>query len=54
MLLHHSYIYGMREVNTHTNHYYMVFGYVNGGQMLDHIISHGRLLRGWLANLHGE
>ena len=54
MLLHHSYIYGMREVNTHTNHYYMVFVYVNGGQMLDHIISHGRLLGGRLANLHGK
>lgn len=25
------------------NHYYMVFDYVNGGQMLDYIISHGRL-----------
>ncbi|KAF9050634.1 Pkinase-domain-containing protein [Hymenopellis radicata] len=27
----------------HANHYYMVFEYVNGGQMLDYIISHGRL-----------
>ena len=43
MLLHRSYIYDMREVNTHTNHYYMIFEYVNGGQMLDYIISHGRL-----------
>lgn len=24
-------------------HYYMIFEYVNGGQMLDYIISHGRL-----------
>ena len=43
MLLHHPYICGMRELITHTNHYYMVFEYVNGGQMLDYIISHGRL-----------
>jgi serine/threonine protein kinase len=27
----------------HTHHYYMVFEYINGGQMLDYIISHGRL-----------
>lgn len=25
------------------NFYYMVFEYVNGGQLLDYIISHGRL-----------
>ena len=43
MLLHHPYICGMRELITHTNHYYMVSEYVNGGQMLDYIISHGRL-----------
>ena len=29
--------------STHQHHYYMVFEYVNGGQMLDYIISHGRL-----------
>ncbi len=33
----------MREFIVHQNHYYMVFEYVNGGQMLDYIISHGRL-----------
>ncbi|KZS95338.1 Pkinase-domain-containing protein [Sistotremastrum niveocremeum HHB9708] len=43
MLLHHPYICGMRELIVHQHHYYMVFEYVNGGQMLDYIISHGRL-----------
>ncbi|KAF7349497.1 Non-specific serine/threonine protein kinase [Mycena sanguinolenta] len=43
MLLHHPYICGMREMIVHEHHYYMVFEYVNGGQMLDYIISHGRL-----------
>ncbi|KAE8258525.1 hypothetical protein A4X13_0g1626 [Tilletia indica] len=43
LLLHHPYVCGMREMMIHTNHYYMVFEYVNGGQMLDYIISHGRL-----------
>ncbi|CEH17115.1 camk camkl kin1 protein kinase [Ceraceosorus bombacis] len=33
----------MREMIIHPNHYYMIFEYVNGGQMLDYIISHGRL-----------
>lgn len=27
----------------HEHHYYMVFAYVSGGQMLDYIIKHGRL-----------
>ncbi|KAL9937976.1 hypothetical protein V8E36_003521 [Tilletia maclaganii] len=43
LLLHHPYVCGMREMMIHTNHYYMVFEYINGGQMLDYIISHGRL-----------
>ncbi|KAI0795861.1 hypothetical protein C8Q75DRAFT_711179 [Abortiporus biennis] len=43
MLLHHPYICGMREMIVHQHHYYMVFEYINGGQMLDYIISHGRL-----------
>ncbi|KZT30084.1 Pkinase-domain-containing protein [Neolentinus lepideus HHB14362 ss-1] len=43
MLLHHPYICGMREMIVHQHHYYMVQEYVNGGQMLDYIISHGRL-----------
>ncbi|PIB00701.1 Protein kinase kin1 [Cercospora beticola] len=42
-LVDHPYICGMRDV-VHTNyHWYMLFEYVNGGQMLDYIISHGRL-----------
>lgn len=43
MLLYHPYICGMRELIIHQHHYYMVFEYINGGQMLDYIISHGRL-----------
>ena len=43
MLLRHPYICGMHEMIVHANHYYMVFEYINGGQMLDYIISHGRL-----------
>ncbi|KAK9320744.1 kinase-like domain-containing protein [Lipomyces orientalis] len=42
-LLDHRYICAVREVMVMTHHYYMVFEYVNGGQMLDYIISHGRL-----------
>ena len=33
----------MRDMIVHQHHYYMVFEYINGGQMLDYIISHGRL-----------
>ncbi|WVR03365.1 hypothetical protein IAU60_000356 [Kwoniella sp. DSM 27419] len=43
LLLHHPFICGMREFITHTNHHYMVFEFIDGGQMLDYIISHGRL-----------
>ena len=43
MLLHHPYICDMREMIIHRHYYYLVFEYVNGGQMLDYIISHGRL-----------
>ena len=43
LLLHHPYICGMREFITHPNHHYMVFEFIDGGQMLDYIISHGRL-----------
>ncbi|THH12048.1 hypothetical protein EW146_g7832, partial [Bondarzewia mesenterica] len=42
-LLYHPYICGMREMIIHQHHYYMVFEYINGGQMLDYIISHGKL-----------
>lgn len=43
MLLFHPYICGMREIIPQPNYHYMVFEFVNGGQMLDYIISHGRL-----------
>ncbi|CAO1626748.1 unnamed protein product [Jaminaea pallidilutea] len=43
ILLHHPYVCGMREMMIHPNHYYMVFEYIDGGQMLDYIIAHGRL-----------
>ena len=43
MLLFHPYICGMRELIVQPAYYYMVFEFVNGGQMLDYIISHGRL-----------
>ena len=26
-----------------TNHYYMLFEYIEGGQMLDYIVAHGSL-----------
>ncbi|CAI6256110.1 unnamed protein product [Periconia digitata] len=42
-LLNHPYICGMRDVVRTNFHWYMLFEYVNGGQMLDYIISHGRL-----------
>ncbi|KAI9448748.1 kinase-like domain-containing protein [Lactarius psammicola] len=42
-LLYHPYICGMREMITHRRHYYLVFEYINGVQLLDYIISHGRL-----------
>jgi serine/threonine protein kinase KIN1/2 len=43
MCLYHPYICGMREMIVHQHHYYMVFEYISGGQMLDYIISHGKL-----------
>ncbi|KAL9101461.1 MAG: hypothetical protein Q9163_003276 [Psora crenata] len=42
-LLSHPYICAMRDVQRTNYHWYMLFEYVNGGQMLDYIISHGRL-----------
>lgn len=42
MLLHHPHIRSMREMIVHQHHYYMVFEYVDGCQMLDYIIHHGR------------
>lgn len=42
-LLNHPYVCAMRDVVRTDYHWYMLFEYVNGGQMLDYIISHGRL-----------
>ncbi|TID21296.1 CAMK/CAMKL/KIN1 protein kinase [Venturia nashicola] len=42
-LVNHPYICGMKDVVRTQHHWYMLFEYVNGGQMLDYIISHGRL-----------
>ncbi|KAH7388609.1 serine/threonine protein kinase-like protein Kin1 [Pyrenochaeta sp. MPI-SDFR-AT-0127] len=42
-LLNHPYICGMRDVVRTNYHWYMLCEFVNGGQMLDYIISHGRL-----------
>ncbi|KAK7528678.1 uncharacterized protein IWZ02DRAFT_486702 [Phyllosticta citriasiana] len=42
-LVNHPYICGMRDVVRTNYHWYMLCEYVNGGQMLDYIISHGRL-----------
>jgi serine/threonine protein kinase KIN1/2 len=42
-LLSHPYICGMVDVQRTNYHWYMLFEYVNGGQMLDYIIAHGRL-----------
>jgi serine/threonine protein kinase len=33
----------MRDIISHPNHHYMVFEFIDGGQLLDYIISHGRL-----------
>jgi len=42
-LCHHPYVRGMREMIVHEYDYCMVFEYVNGSQMLDYIVRHGRL-----------
>jgi serine/threonine protein kinase KIN1/2 len=42
-LLNHPYVCGLRDVVRTNYHWYMLFEYVNGGQMLDYIISHGKL-----------
>ncbi|KAI6503128.1 hypothetical protein MCOR11_001060 [Pyricularia oryzae] len=42
-LLSHPHICGLRDVVRTNFHWYMLFEYVNGGQMLDYIISHGKL-----------
>ncbi len=42
-IMYHPYICRMYEMFPMTNHYYMLFEYVSGGQMLDYIVSHGSL-----------
>lgn len=42
-LLFHPYICRLYEIVPMTNHYYMLFEYVEGGQMLDYIVAHGSL-----------
>ncbi|KAG8886195.1 serine/threonine-protein kinase KIN2 [Tulasnella sp. 332] len=42
-LLHHPHICGMRELIVDQDKYYLVLEFVEGGSMLDYIISHGRL-----------
>jgi serine/threonine protein kinase KIN1/2 len=42
-LLRHPYICSMRDVIVTQGHFYLFFEYVDGGQMLDYIISHGKL-----------
>lgn len=42
-LLFHPFICRLYEIVPMTNHYYMLFEYVEGGQMLDYIVSHGSL-----------
>ncbi|KAH8918996.1 Pkinase-domain-containing protein [Atractiella rhizophila] len=43
LLLHHPYICGMKSLLVYPDTYAFVLEYVSGGQMLDYIISHGRL-----------
>jgi serine/threonine protein kinase KIN1/2 len=42
-LLNHPYITNMKDFTRSTYHWYLLSEYVRGGQMLDYIISHGRL-----------
>lgn len=43
MLLDHPYIVSLNEAMVMPHHYYLFFEYVSGGQILDYIISHGKL-----------
>ncbi|KAH8754392.1 serine/threonine protein kinase [Diaporthe sp. PMI_573] len=42
-LLNHPHICGLRDVVRTNHHWYILFEYVNGAQMLDYIISRGKL-----------
>ncbi|KAI7865645.1 kinase-like domain-containing protein [Mucor mucedo] len=43
LLLHHPYIVSLKELVILDSYYYLFMEYVNGGQLLDYIISHGKL-----------
>lgn len=43
LLLHHPFIVSLKEMVVLNPYYYMFMEYVNGGQLLDYIISHGKL-----------
>lgn len=42
-ILYHPFICRLYEMYAMSNHYYMLFEYVSGGQMLDYIVAHGSL-----------
>lgn len=42
-ILYHPFICRLYEMFAMSNHYYMLFEYVSGGQMLDYIVAHGSL-----------
>lgn len=43
LLLHHPFIASLKELVILDSYYYLFMEYVNGGQLLDYIISHGKL-----------
>lgn len=43
LLLHHPFIASLKEMIILDPYYYLFMEYVNGGQLLDYIISHGKL-----------
>ncbi|KAI8969253.1 hypothetical protein BDF20DRAFT_839190 [Mycotypha africana] len=43
MLLHHPFIVSLKEMILLEPYYYLFMEYVNGGQLLDYIIAHGKL-----------
>jgi serine/threonine protein kinase len=43
LLLHHPFIASLKEMVILDPYYYLFMEYVNGGQLLDYIISHGKL-----------
>lgn len=43
LLLHHPFIVSLKEMVILDPYYYLFMEYANGGQLLDYIISHGKL-----------